>query len=311
MTRRGGRAQNGNPLPLRGEGQTGGSMNDPFRPDLLAGKTTIITGGGTGLGRSMALRMAGLGARVALLGRRPEPLAETARTISSAGGRAVGVPCDVRDPDAVASAVDAAEKELGPVNQLINNAAGNFLCPSEDLSPNAFDSVVRIVLYGTFNCTREIGRRLIERKQKGEILSIVTTYALTGSAFVLPSAAAKAGVLAMMRSLAVEWAAYDIRLNAVAPGPFPTEGAFSRLMPSGSEMEKQARRRIPSRRFGEHWELTNLVAYLMSDASPYLTGDLVTIDGAEALFSGQEFAGFAHLDRAAAKEMMAALKPKK
>jgi enoyl-[acyl-carrier-protein] reductase (NADH) len=124
------------------------------------------------------------------------------------------------------------------------------------------------------------------------------------------AAVAKAGVLAMMRSLAVEWATYGIRLNAVAPGPFPTEGAFSRLMP-GSEMEKQARRRIPSRRFGEHWELTNLVAYLMSDASPYQTGDLVTIDGAEALFAGQQFAGFAHLDRAAAKEMMASLKPKR
>src|SRR6185295_5367444 len=135
-----------------------------------------------------------------------------------------------------------------------------------------------------------------------EILSIATTYAATGSAFVLPSACAKAGVLAMMRSLAVEWAAYGIRLNTIAPGPFPTEGAFSRLMP-GSEMEKQAKRRIPSKRFGEHWELTNLVAYLMSDASPYQTGDLVTIDGAEALFSGQEFGGFAHLDRAMAKEM--------
>src|SRR5207245_8875509 len=201
------------------------------------------------------------------------------------------------------------EDELGPVNQLINNAAGNFLCGSEDLSPNAFDSVVRIVLYGSVYCTLALGRRLIQRKQKGEILSIATTYAETGSAFVLPSAAAKAGVLAMTRSLAVEWATYGVRLNAVAPGPFPTEGAFSRLMPTGSEMEKQARRRIPSRRFGEHWELTNLVAYLMSDASPYMTGDLVTIDGAEALFSGQEFSGFAHLDRAAAKELMPSLTP--
>jgi NAD(P)-dependent dehydrogenase (short-subunit alcohol dehydrogenase family) len=138
----------------------------------------------------------------------------------------------------------------------------------------------------------------------------VTTYAETGSAFVLPSAAAKAGVLAIMRSLAVEWAAYGIRCNSVAPGPFPTEGAFSRLMP-GSEMEKQALRRIPFRRFGEHWELTNLVAYLMSDASPYQTGDLVTIDAAEGLFSGQQFAAFAHLDRAAAKQLMASLKPRK
>jgi NAD(P)-dependent dehydrogenase (short-subunit alcohol dehydrogenase family) len=283
---------------------------DPFRKDLLAGKTTIITGGGTGLGKSMALRLAALGARVGVLGRRPEPLRETAAAIRDAGGQAAGVPCDIRDPDAVRAAFDAVEAELGPANQLINNAAGNFLAASEDLTPNGFDAVVKIVLYGSFNCTRELGRRLIERRQKGEMLSIVTSYCVTGSAFVLPSAAAKAGVLAMMRSLAVEWAVYGIRLNAIAPGPFPTEGAFSRLLP-GSEMEKQAKRRVPSRRFGEHEELTNLVAYLMSDASPYQTGDLVTIDGAEGLFSGQQFAGFAHLDRAAAKEMLQALKPKK
>jgi NAD(P)-dependent dehydrogenase (short-subunit alcohol dehydrogenase family) len=283
---------------------------EPFRKDMLSGKTTIITGGGTGLGRSMALRMAGLGAKIGIVGRRPEPLEETVAAIRKGGGQGAWASADIREPEAVARAVDALEAELGPANQLVNNAAGNFLAASEDLSANAFNSVVQIVLYGSFHCTREVGRRLIERQQKGEVLSIVTSYAETGSAFVLPSAVAKAGVLAMMRSLAVEWAAYGIRLNAVAPGPFPTEGAFSRLMP-GSEMEKQARRRIPSRRFGEHWELTNLVAYLMSDASPYQTGDLVTIDGAEALFAGQQFAGFAHLDRAAAKEMMASLKPKR
>jgi NAD(P)-dependent dehydrogenase (short-subunit alcohol dehydrogenase family) len=283
---------------------------EPFRSDLLAGKTTIVTGGGTGLGKSMAQRLAGLGARVAILGRRPEPLQETAAAIRAAGGQAAAIPCDIRDPEAVKRAFDAVEAELGPANQLINNAAGNFLCASEDLSPNAFHAVVQIVLYGSFNCTVELGRRLVARQARGEVLSIVTNYAETGSAFVLPSAVAKSGVLAMMRSLAVEWAVYGIRLNAIAPGPFPTEGAFSRLMP-GSEMEKQALRRVPGRRFGEHWELTNLVAYLMSDASPYLTGDMVTIDGGEELFSGQEFAGFAHMDRAAAKQMMASLKPKK
>jgi NAD(P)-dependent dehydrogenase (short-subunit alcohol dehydrogenase family) len=282
---------------------------EPFRPDLLAGKTTLITGGGTGLGRSMALRLAGLGARVAVVGRRPEPLQEVVETIRAAGGQAAATPCDVRDPAAVEAALDRVEKELGPVNQLVNNAAGNFLCASEDLSPNAFDAVVRIVLYGSVHCTLALGRRLIQRKQKGEILSIATTYAESGSAFVLPSATAKAGVVAMTRSLAVEWAVYGIRLNAVAPGPFPTEGAFSRLVTG--ELEEQALRRVPSRRFGEHDELTNLVAFLMSDASPYLTGDLVTIDGGEALFSGQEFAGLAHLDRAKAKGLMAALKPKK
>jgi len=282
---------------------------EPFRKDLLASKTTIITGGGTGLGRSMALRLSALGAKVAVVGRRPDPLRETAEEIRKAGGSAAAVPCDVRDPQAVRAAFDAIERELGPANQLINGAAGNFLCPSEDLTPNAFNAVVQIVLYGTFHCTAELGRRLIGRKQTGEVLSIVTTYAATGSAFVLPSAAAKGGVLAMMRSLAVEWAIYGIRLNAIAPGPFPTEGAFSRLMP-GSDLERQALKRVPMARFGEHAELTNLVAYMMSDASPYQTGDCVTIDGGEALFSGQQFASFAHMDRAAAKQMMAALKPR-
>ena len=285
-------------------------MFDPFRPDLLKGKTTIITGGGTGLGRSMALRLAGLGARVAVLGRRPEPLQDTARAIREAGGVAAGFPCDVRDPAAVKAAFDAAEVELGPANQLVNNAAGNFLSPTEDLSPNAFHSVVQIVLYGSFHCTTELGRRLIARKEKGEVLAITTTYAATGSAFVVPSAVAKAGVRALVKSLAVEWAAYGIRLNAVAPGPFPTEGAFSRLMP-GSDLEKQALARIPWKRFGEHGELTNLVAYLLSDASPYQTGDEVTIDGAEALLSGQQFASFVRMDRDAAKQMMAAMKPKR
>ncbi len=283
---------------------------EPFRPDLLSGKTTVITGGGSGLGRSMALRLAGLGAKVAVLGRRREPLDETVAAIREKGGAAVAVPCDVRDPAVVSRAFDVVEAELGPANQLVNNAAGNFLSATEDLSPNAFSSVVQIVLYGTFHCTTELGRRLIARQQPGEILAITTTYATTGSAFVVPSAAAKAGVRALVKSLAVEWAVYGIRLNAVAPGPFPTEGAFSRLMP-GSELEQQALSRVPSRRFGEHQELANLVAYLMSDASPYQTGDEVTIDGAEALFSGQQFAGLARLDRAKAKGLMAALRPKK
>ncbi|HVO09205.1 MAG TPA: SDR family oxidoreductase [Vicinamibacteria bacterium] len=285
-------------------------MDDPFRPDLLSGKTTVITGGGTGLGRSVAQRLAGLGAKVAVLGRRREPLEQTVAAIEEKGGAALAVPCDVRDPAMVGRAFDVVEAELGPANQLVNNAAGNFLSATEDLSPKAFDAVVQIVLYGTFHCTTELGRRLIARRQPGEILAITTTYATTGSAFVVPSAAAKAGVRALVKSLAVEWAVYGIRLNAVAPGPFPTQGAFSRLLP-GRELEQQALARVPSRRFGEHQELANLVAYLMSDASPYQTGDEVTIDGAEALFSGQQFAGLARMDRAKAKELMAGLRPKK
>ena len=281
----------------------------PFRPGLLEDRTLLITGGGTGLGRSMALKCAGLGARVAIVGRREEPLKATVGDIGKVGGKAAYATCDVRDSASVRTAFDQVEGALGPINALINNAAGNFLCASEDLSDNAFDAVVRIVLYGTFNCTRELGRRLIEKKTEGNILSIVTSYARTGSAFVLPSACAKSGVLSMMQSLAVEWAAYGIRLNAIAPGPFKTEGAFSRLMVG--ELEKQALKRVPSRRFGEHDELTNLVAYMLSDASPYQTGDCVTIDGAEALFSGQQFAGFVHIDRAAAKEMMSSARPKK
>lgn len=281
----------------------------PFRPGLLEDRTLLITGGGTGLGRSMALKCAGLGARVAIVGRREDPLKATVDDIGRVGGKAAFSTCDVRDAASVRAAFDEVEQTLGPINALINNAAGNFLCASEDLSDNAFDAVVRIVLYGTFNCTRELGKRLIERKGEGNILSIVTSYARTGSAFVLPSACAKSGVLSMMQSLAVEWAAYGIRLNAIAPGPFKTEGAFSRLMVG--ELEKQALRRVPSRRFGDHDELTNLVAYMLSDASPYQTGDCVTIDGAEALFSGQQFAGFVHIDRSAAKEMMSSARPKK
>lgn len=284
-------------------------MQEPFRPDLLRGKTTVITGGGSGLGRSMALRFAGLGARVAVLGRRPEPLEQTAREIRAAGGSAAAVPCDVRDPQAVERAFEAVEDALGPANQLVNNAAGNFLSATEDLSPNAFNAVVQIVLYGSFYCTLALGRRLIARKQRGEIVAITTTYAATGSAFVVPSAAAKAGVRAIVKSLAVEWAAYGIRLNAVAPGPFPTEGAMSRLMPA--EFERQALERVPGKRFGEHAELANLVAYLLSDASPYQTGDELTIDGGEALFSGQQFAGLARLEREKAKALMAATRPKK
>ena len=210
-----------------------------FQRDLLQGQSILVTGGGTGLGRVMTERFAELGARVAVFGRRSKPLEETVRAIRETGGIAAWTTADVRDPAQVEAAVDKLEAELGHFTGLVNNAAGNFLAPSEDLSPNAFNAVVQIVLYGTYHSTMALGRRWIERKTPAHILSIVTTYAWTGSPFVMPSACAKAGVLAMTRSLAVEWGTYGIRSNAIAPGPFPTTGAFSRLFPP----EFQARRR--------------------------------------------------------------------
>src|SRR3989441_4268649 len=237
-----------------------------FQKDLLKGRAVFITGGGTGLGRSMSLRLAELGARMFLAGRREEPLRETSEAIRRAGGECAFISCDVRDPTAVETAIAAAEKELGRIDTLINNAAGNFIARTEKLSPNAFNAVVGIVLYGTFHCTQAFARRWIAAKEAGNVLNIVATYAAAncGSGFVVPSACAKAGVLAMTRSLAVEWAPYRIRLNAIAPGPFPTEGAWSRLMPS-EQFEQHARDTHPMKRFGRHEELANLAAFLLSE----------------------------------------------
>jgi NAD(P)-dependent dehydrogenase (short-subunit alcohol dehydrogenase family) len=280
-----------------------------FTPDLLASQTILVTGGGSGLGRAMATRFGALGARVGVLGRRPEPLQETVAAIEAAGGKAAWASADVRDPASVATAVDAVEAALGPLTGLVNNAAGNFLSASEDLSPNAFDSVVRIVLNGTFHCTQEVGKRLIARGTGGTMLSIVTTYAWMGSAFVLPSAAAKAGVLAMVRSLAVEWATYGIRHNAIAPGPFPTEGAFSRLM--AGDVAEQVKKQIPAGRFGEPHELADLAAYLMAPGSAYITGECVVIDGGEWLRAGQEFGRYTEHPREMVKQVFQAMRPRK
>src|SRR4029079_780602 len=203
-------------------------------------------------------------------------------------GRAVAAVCDVRDPEAVDRALAAIEREAGLPDILVHNAAGNFLCPSEDLSPNAFAAVVAIVLHGTFHCTRAIGRRWIEAKRPGTILSITTTYAETGSAFVLPSACAKAGVVALTRSLAVEWARHRIRLNAVAPGPIPTEGAFSRLLPTEDLIEGRIRR-IPAGRLGTAEELAELAAWLVCDATDGMRGEVVPFDGGEWLRGAGEF----------------------
>lgn len=278
-----------------------------FAADLLAGQTILVTGGGTGLGRAMVERMAELGAAVAICGRRQGPLQETVEAIRARGGRAAFAIVDVRDPASVAAGLDALEAELGPITGLVNNAAGNFLAPTEDLSANAFNAVVQIVLYGTFHCTQALGRRWIERGSGGRVLNIVTTYAWMGSAFVVPSASAKAGVLAMTRSLAVEWGIYGIRLNAIAPGPFPTEGAFSRLMMS-TGMEEESRKANPCGRFGEPPELANLACFLMSPMAGYINGECVTIDGGEWLRIGQEFGGITAQDRGAVKQMLSAMK---
>jgi NAD(P)-dependent dehydrogenase (short-subunit alcohol dehydrogenase family) len=257
----------------------------------------------------MAERFASVGAQVGICGRRPEPLLETVATIEAAGGTAAWTACDVRDPASVAAAVDALETQLGPCTTLINNAAGNFLAATEDLSAGAFDAVVRIVLNGTFHMTNELGRRWIERKTAGHVISIVTTYAWTGSAFVVPSACAKAGVLAMMRSLAVEWATYGIRCNAIAPGPFPTEGAFAKLMPRG--MQEAAMQQIPLGRFGRPEELADLATYMLSPMAAYMTGECVVLDGGEVLKAGQEFSRMCDVPRGDVKAMFSAMKSKR
>jgi NAD(P)-dependent dehydrogenase (short-subunit alcohol dehydrogenase family) len=257
-----------------------------YADNLLQDQVVLVTGGGTGLGKSMTRRFAELGARVAVCGRRGDVLEAAAEEITAATGSAVlPFPCDVRDFGEVEAFVAAAAERFGKVTALVNNAAGNFLAQTETLSPNAFRTVVDIVLQGSFHATLAFGRRVIEQGGGGTVLSIVTTYAWTGSAFVIPSAAAKAGVLAMTRSLAVEWARYGLRLNAIAPGPFPTEGAWSRLM--GEKLEETVKNKIPLKRFGEHRELADLAVYLLSGGSAYVNGEVVTIDGGEWLNGGE------------------------
>ena len=283
-----------------------------FVSDLLKGQTIIVTGGGSGLGKSMAQRYAELGANVVLAARTFERLEATAKEIEAKGGQALPVAVDIRDPEACADVVRQAVARFGAVTGLMNNAAGNFLCAAEDLSPNGFGAVVDIVLKGTWFMTQAVGRQMIEQGNGGSIVSILTTYVYTGSSFVVPSAMAKAGLLAMTKSLAVEWgSAYDIRVNGIAPGPFPTEGAWAALVPDPKMMEEEAKKHIPMKRFGEHSELANLAAYLMSPMAGYVNGTCMDIDGGEWLQGAGEFNRFVEMDRANVKQLLGAMRPKK
>lgn len=259
-----------------------------FEKGLLEQKTIIITGGGTGLGKSMAQRFGELGANLIITSRKQDVLDSTAIELREIGAQVLPIACDVRKPLEVQNVVDETIKKFGKIDILINNAAGNFISPTELLTPGGFKVIVDIVLNGTFNFTQAVGKEMIKAKT-GTILNIVTTYAWTGSGYVVPSAAAKAGVLAITRSLAVEWAKYGIRHVAIAPGPFPTKGAWKRLAPPGLGIEKKMKERIPLKRFGEHIELANLAAYLVSDGASYINGDVITIDGGEWLKGAGQF----------------------
>jgi NAD(P)-dependent dehydrogenase (short-subunit alcohol dehydrogenase family) len=284
-----------------------------FDPKTLANRSILVTGGGSGLGLAMAKTFVAHGARVTIAGRRRERLEAASREIAEAaqeGGQIAFFAADVRQPEEVEKLVAHAVGRFGQVDGLVNNAAGNFLVFSEELTPNGFDAVVRTVLYGSVNCTLAVGRHLLGRGAPGSIVSIVTTYAWTGTAFALPSACAKAGVLAMTRSLAVEWGHAGIRLNAIAPGPIPTRGAFSRLMAS-PEAEKNALARIPLGRFGQAEEIARLALFLLSDLCPYQTGDCATMDGGEWLAGAGEFSDYRRVPRERLKAAFELLKPKK
>jgi len=264
-----------------------------FQSDLLKDKVILVTGGGTGLGRSMGERFLELGAKLAITSRREQMLAQAAgEMMAKCGGEVFVAPCDIRNPEAVDVMMDAVWEHYGGIDVLVNNAAGNFTSPTERLSHRAVDAVLGIVLHGTFYVTLALGKRWIAAGRGGRVLSIVTTYAETGSAFVVPSAAAKAGVLAMTRSLAVEWAHYGITMNAIAPGPFPTPGAWDRLLPD-PRLADAAIKRVPLGRVGRHEELADLAAYLVADGSTYINGECVVIDGGEWLRGAGQFS---HLD---------------
>lgn len=262
-----------------------------LRDDALKGKVIVVTGGGSGLGKAMTQYFLELGAQVVITSRDLEKLKNTASELETiTGGTCLPLQCDVRHYEEVENMLQSALKTFGKVDVLLNNAAGNFISPTERLSANAFDTVIDIVLKGTKNCTLAFGKHWIDSKQASStVLNIVTTYAWTGSAYVVPSATAKAGVLAMTRSLAVEWAKYGIRTNAIAPGPFPTKGAWDRLLPGDLAEKFDMSKKVPLQRVGDHQELANLAAYMISDFSAYINGEVVVIDGGEWLKGAGQF----------------------
>ena len=272
-------------------------VSSPFAADLLRGKRILITGGGTGLGRGVARHFVRHGAQVHIWGRRPAVLAEAVAEIAGdAPGVAHSQTVDVRDADAVDAAIAQIWAEHGPLTGLVNNAAANFIAPTATLSARAFNAVSSTVMNGSFNTTHAIGRRWIADGLPGAVVSTLTTWVWTGSAFVVPSAMAKSAVHAMTMSLAVEWARYGIRLNAVAPGPIPTEYAWEMLNPTDSSSAGATQAdQVPMGRMGTIEELANLEMFLLSDACPYLTGETIAMDGGQKLAGPGTFAALTSL----------------
>ena len=260
-----------------------------LKDGTLKDKTILITGGGTGLGKSMGKYFMELGANLIITSRKQEVLNKTAQEFGNFSGAVLPVSGDVRKTDDVQNIIDQGKKEFGQIDVLVNNAAGNFISPTERLSTKAFDVIVDIVLKGTYNYSLLLGKQWLKMKQPGVILNIVTTYAWTGSAYVVPSSAAKGGVLALTRSLAAEWIKYNIRTNAIAPGPFPTKGAWDRLFPKPLSSIINFEKSLPMKRYGNHQELANLAAYMVSDYSGYMNGEVVTLDSGEWIKNAGQF----------------------